>query len=252
MLLPAFLDKVVVEILRVSGYMLIKQQKLLLAPDRRKRLLESHSIDLVIDVGANSGQYGKSLRSLGYQGRIVSFEPMTQAFHELANSIRSDANWQAYAFGLGESQKDEELHVSENSISSSILPMLPEHEKFAPRSHFIDTQVVHIRKLDDIFEEISGNANNIWLKLDVQGYEDRVLRGAAASIRHITMIQIELSFRPLYADQANLVKIITLLDDLGFTLVGIEPGFMDYSTGELLQADGIFLSRAVQQQPKIS
>lgn len=243
MLLPDFLDRFALRTLHVFGYTLIKRQKMLLATDRRTRLLKSHSIDLVIDVGANTGQYAKSLRKLGYLGRIVSFEPMRSAFHEMSLFTRSDMSWEAYPFGLGESEGYEDLHISENSISSSILPMLSEHEKFAPKSRFTGTEKIHIRKLDDIFKGISENASNIWLKLDVQGYEDRVLRGAEASIRRIKMVQIELSFRPLYANQESFVATIASLHDLGFDLVGIEPGFMDYSTGELLQADGIFLRR---------
>mgnify|MGYP001228330144 CR=1 FL=1 len=250
MLLPATLDKFANKTLRSLGYTLTKRNRLQLALDRRQRLLESHFIDLVVDVGANIGQYGKSLREIGYLGPIVSFEPMTHAFRELDATARSDGNWKALHFGLSDSEEDLVLHISGNSISSSILPMLSMHEEFAPKSCYVDSEPIHVRKLDDVFGEISGNAKNIWLKLDVQGYEDRVLRGAEATLQRIKMIQIELSFRPLYANQASFTKTCDLLQELGFDLVGIEPGFMDHSTGELLQADGIFLSRGKRSDPR--
>lgn len=243
MFLPSTLDRLAIKTLRALGYTLVKQQHLTLAPDRRKRLLDSHCIDLVIDVGANTGQYGKSLREIGYKGRIASFEPMSRAFRDLLIVAQSDGNWETHQFGLGDNETTADLHISGNSISSSLLPMLPSHEKFAPRSRYIENETVHIKRLDDIIDEIMMGAKHIWLKLDVQGYEDRVLHGAHNSLKRIQIIQIELSFRPLYANQASFITTTTLLDTFGYDLVGLEPGFMDYSTGELLQADGIFLCR---------
>ncbi|MEW9571159.1 FkbM family methyltransferase [Rhodanobacter sp. Si-c] len=243
MLLPTTLDKLATRMLRAFGYTLTKRKRLLMPLDRRQRLMEFHSIDLVIDVGANTGQYGKSLRNLGYRGSIVSFEPMAHAFRELNTTARSDGNWVALHSGLGDSEEDVELHISENSISSFILPMLSTHEKFAPNSRYIASEKIHVSTLDNVFEEISGDARNIWLKLDVQGYENRVLHGAKACLQRMKLIQLELSFRPLYSDQTNFTETCCMLESFGFDLVGIEPGFMDYSTGELLQADGIFLFR---------
>lgn len=203
-------------------------------------MLAARAVDLVLDVGANTGQYGKTMRKLGYHGRIVSFEPMRKAYDVLSKTGTLDGNWLTYPFALGDENSSHEIHISQNSVSSSLLPMLSEHERFAPRSRYVGSELIEIRRLDDVFDEVCSNARHIWLKIDVQGFEDRVLSGAASSLDQIEFIQIELSLRPLYEGQKTYAELAARIEQHGFALVGIEPGFLDASTGEMLQMDGIF------------
>ena len=207
---------------------------------RRSRLLQSQKIDLVIDVGANSGQYGRLLRSIGYAGRIHSFEPMNSAWHQLQKTRAGDPKWSATQAALGETSGTMTLHVSENSISSSLLDLLPEHELNAPRSRYVSQEPVRLCRLDDIFNDIRGDAAHTWLKLDVQGFEDKVLAGAEVSLASISMIQMELSLTPLYLGQRTFLPLCDYLQERHFELVGVEAGFQERETGVLLQLDGIF------------
>jgi FkbM family methyltransferase len=244
MRLPKLLDDFVRTFLERRGYILLRgqvQDKSALA--RRKSLIVSNDIDLVIDVGANTGQYGRGLRRLGYTGRIVSLEPMTQVFFALQDEADKDSNWTAINMGLGDQPGKLKLHISENSISSSLLEMMPTHEHYAPKSIYVREEIIEVSTLNILFSEVRGTANKIWLKLDVQGFEDRVLNGATTALASIDFVQTELSLIPLYDSQMTYLPLCALLDRLGFDLIGLEPGFVDPKTGTLLQFDGIFRKR---------
>lgn len=208
---------------------------------RRKRLMESYGSDLVLDVGANAGQYGLQLRNdLGYLGRIVSFEPLSTAFRQLERKAEGDGAWGLFNVALGDRNETQRIHVSRNSQSSSLLDMLPAHLNSAPESDYVGEEDVEVRTLDSLFERVAGAHENIWLKIDTQGFEDRVIRGAERSLARIRTLQVELSLVPLYGKQLLLDEMVALLRGRGYSLVGLEPGFTDDRTGQLLQADGLF------------
>lgn len=209
---------------------------------QRQRLLQHLAIDLVLDVGANCGQYATDLRAHGYQGRIVSFEPLAAAHARLAAAARSDSNWRAAPrMALGDSHGEARVHVSANSLSSSILDMLPEHERAAPGSAYVGSESAPLRRLDQVAREYLAHAGRVLLKIDTQGYEDRVLAGAAGVLDGITAIQAELSLVPLYAGQPLLDEMRRRLAVLGFELFAIFPGYAHEQTGQTLQIDGFFV-----------
>lgn len=208
---------------------------------RRKRLIEHHRIDTVLDVGANTGQFGLELRrQLGYRGRIVSFEPLRGAYAKLQRSARGDSDWQVLNLALGDAPGLKKIHVAANSESSSILDMLALHLEAAPKSRYAGEETIQVETLDSIFERSCIDAQNIYLKIDTQGYEAEVLRGAAQSLKRIDTIQVEMSLAPLYAGQALFDDLYADLRGKGYVLMGIENNFGDARTGRLLQIDGIF------------
>jgi FkbM family methyltransferase len=213
------------------------------ASDRAKlaRLLASHRVDCVFDVGANTGQYADELRDVGYGGRIISFEPQVEAHSVLLRRSRNDALWNvAPAMALGDSDGDTEINVSENSASSSILRMTKRHESCAPASQYIRKEKVPVRRLDSIFTQYVAGSVRPFLKIDTQGYESRVLDGAAGCIAHFIGVQAELSLFELYEGQELFFDVARRLCDAGFALVGLLPGFTDNLNGHLLQVDGLF------------
>lgn len=243
MLLPKWADSSVRAFLESRGYVLVRSADDKTALARRKRILDTHSIDLVIDVGANIGQYGHIMRRLGYAGRIHSFEPMSAAWSTLQNAMSEDPRWDGTHAGLADRVGAMTLHVAGNSISSSVLPMLPIHERNAPDSRYIKDETIAMSTLDQEFPKIKQRAANIWLKLDVQGFESKVLQGAECSLPEISVIQSELSLTRLYGNQVTYLALCAQLEALGFHLIGIEPGFQDKTNGNLLQFDGIFERR---------
>jgi FkbM family methyltransferase len=208
---------------------------------RRGRLLRSLQIDVVLDVGANTGQYAQGLRrDQGFAGRICSFEPLAAPFQVLRKRAAGDPHWSAFNFGLGDVAGNATINVAGNSESSSLLDMLPRHLEAAPDSRFVGTEDIEIKTLDEVFSDLCASGERVFLKIDTQGFEGRVLRGADRSLVRIDTVQVEMSLTPLYVGEPTFVEMCQLLVGEGYTMVGLEPGFADPRTGQLLQADGIF------------
>lgn len=212
---------------------------------RKRALFKAYKVGLVIDVGANTGQYGLTLREdLDYWGPVISFEPMEAAYQQLCQTASGDPSWTTFNCALGDEAGTTEINVAGNSYSSSLLEMLPQHEQSAPESSYIGREDIQVKRLDDVFEEFQPVAGSVYLKIDTQGFEEHVLRGAQASLKAIDTIQLEMSLVPLYDGERLLHETVSDMWDRGYQLVALEPGFSDRSTGQLLQADGIFHRRS--------
>src|SRR5271155_1246635 len=160
-----------IEIQKTSVY---SSQKL-----RHNKLFSLLGIDLLIDVGANVGQFATLCRTHGYRGSILSFEPSTAAHRELLRTAAVDPLWTvADRMALGAVSGEVDINIAANSLSSSILPMLDPHLSAAPQSQYIQRERVPVRRLDDVLPD-DAESCKIFLKLDVQGYEPQVLSGAA-------------------------------------------------------------------------
>ncbi len=208
------------------------------------RLLKHCGIDLVLDVGANTGQYGDELRSHGYAGRIVSFEPLAAAHEALERAARGSPGWiVAPRMAIGDADGEIEMHVAGNSVSSSILDMLPAHERAAPGSAYIAHEKVPLRRLDGVAGQYLAGARRVLLKIDTQGYEEHVLTGATGVLDRVTAIQTELTLVPLYSGQRLLDEMRARIEAMGFELFAIFPGYVDETSGQTLQLDGFFLRR---------
>jgi FkbM family methyltransferase len=210
---------------------------------RRQRILSTLGVTLVLDVGANVGQYASSLRAYGYEGRILSFEPLSQAFATLAARSADDPRWSCLRTAIGDRDGEADVHVAGNSYSSSLLPMLDLHLANAPDSAYRGQERVPIHRLDSLQSHWSSAAECLFLKVDVQGFEKDVLHGAPLTLERVVAVEAELSLAPLYAGQALFAEMVGFLDHAGFHLVSVEPTFADVRTGHLLQVDGIFARR---------
>jgi len=202
--------------------------------------MKSHNINKILDIGANEGQYALEMRQFGYSGEIISFEPLSDAFSRLSKQSSRDDHWQVYNYGLGDADCDIPINISKNSASSSILDMLPLHSENEKDAVYIDRETIALYKLDTIFNNHFQTGDKIFLKIDTQGYEKKVLTGAINSIPKITGIQIELSLVSLYKDSPQYLEIIEYMNSLGFSLFSVENGFYEKKTGRLLQLDGVF------------
>jgi FkbM family methyltransferase len=214
---------------------------------RRIEILNRIPISLVLDVGANTGQYARELRSSGYGGRIVSFEPLSEAFEKLTTNFRSDLKHSARNCALGERQATVILNQTANLLSSSLLPLANTPYNDYPIFALSSSKEVSVYALDEIFDEYAGSGDKVLLKIDAQGYEKAILQGAERALRSINAVEIELSLQELYVGQALLPEVVGLLMCQGFTCVWLERSYADPRTGELLQVDGLF--RRLKTQP---
>lgn len=203
--------------------------------------LRAYEIDLVIDVGANEGQFGQELRAGGYSGQIVSVEPMGAAHARLTQVSHGDAGWHVHPrCAVGDKTGVIELNIAGNSVSSSVLPMLASHSKAAPASTYQGKETVSLTTLDLIVPKYPGQARAPLLKIDTQGYEWQVLDGAREILPKIRGILMEVSLIPLYEGQHLWQESMERLAAEGFVLWALEPVFVDSANGRTLQMDALF------------
>jgi FkbM family methyltransferase len=222
---------------------------------RHQLLFSQLPIDLVVDAGANTGQFVHQCRAAGYKGEIISFEPSAAAHASLLQSAAPDPLWTvADRMALGATTGEVEVNIAANSYSSSVLPMLDSHLAAAPNSAYLQKEKVPLRRLDDILADLlvdpadhlaaTAPSRCVFLKLDVQGYESQVLAGAAQLLDHTLAVQLEMSLLPLYQGETLMPQMHAAMTTKGFDLWDLEPSFRDPTTGRLLQIDAIFLQSA--------
>src|SRR5512146_721260 len=161
-----------------------------------KLALGHYGINCVLDVGANTGQFGRKLRRLGYQGRIVSFEPVSANLALLNEAAERFPPWTVQRIGLGDLPGELMINVSNHGVFSSFLTT----NTFARRTFGDDVEVsaresVRIERLDDVFADIVRPApgERMLLKLDTQGYDLKVVAGALRSLEWVDVLLSELS-----------------------------------------------------------
>lgn len=208
---------------------------------RRMKIISAYQIDTLFDIGANVGRYALIMRKAGYSGKIISFEPMSAAFEQLKNNSKNDKNWIINHYGLGNENTETEINISNNSYSSSILNIMPSHVESAPNSRYVAKEEIQLKTFDSVFNSFYEKGSRIMMKIDTQGFEKQVLEGAENSLKNIDILQLEMSLVPLYENEMLYLDMIHYLSSKGFHLYSLESGFSNPKTGQLLQADGIFV-----------
>jgi FkbM family methyltransferase len=205
-------------------------------------MLASQRVSVVFDVGANVGQFGIELRKhVGFRGRIVSFEPLKSAHDALTRAAARDDSWEvAERVAIGAEQGTTTIHVSANSVSSSVLPMLSSHTSAAPGSAYERSERVSVVTLDSVALSRIRRDDIAFLKIDTQGYEAEVLKGAKQTLDRVAGLQLELSLVPLYAGQTLMPELLNAVQGIGFETWDFSPVFVDAKTGRVLQMDAIF------------
>lgn len=203
--------------------------------------LERFGVDLVFDVGANTGQFASELRSIGFKGQIVSFEPLPEAYQTLTATAARDPGWAVHRrAAIGDFDGEIEINIAGNSVSSSVLPMLDSHSSAAEGSAYIGSERVPIYRLDSVARTYIRDSSRYFVKIDTQGFEWQVLDGARATLGQAKGVLCELSLVPLYEGQRLWMDVLHRLEAEGFTLWSIQKGFTDPRDGRTLQIDAIF------------
>ena len=199
-------------------------------------------------MGENVGQSAKGMFSAGWRGRIISFEPLSEAHRALTSAARGNVNWEvADRCALGSTPGRTEINISRNSQSSSLLPMLHRHVEAAPQSAYIGKESIDVMTLDQALAGRPGGGTYL-LKMDVQGFERAVLDGAKETLRSTPIIFTEMSLQPLYGGEAGFADLSAHIMSLGYKCVSLTPAYIDDRTGEMLQVDGLFVSRTAEER----
>jgi FkbM family methyltransferase len=200
--------------------------------------------ECVLDVGANTGQYGRMLREHGYQGWIVSFEPVRAAFDELAATAELDGRWRAFQLALGSKAEHRRIAVAEVSQLSSFRSFSEYGAaEFPGASEVISEEEVELRTLDDSWREFLDGipSGRLFLKLDTQGWDLEVLEGATKLLTRLVGLQLEASITPIYEHVPTFSQVVDHVTSLGFGLTAVFPVNRD-SRFRLIEVDCVFVN----------
>lgn len=233
--------RLVQRLARRLGWDLTPRRKAKLPVAQLVATLEHFRIDAVIDVGANTGQYGALLREFGWRGPILSIEPIPEAHAALRARAQGDPAWQvAPPMALGASEGEAVLEVSAESDMSSLLSQSELLRRLSPSSRIERREQVALRRLDRLEEFCNPAWRRLFVKIDVQGGEPRVLAGAEGVMERIVGLQLEMALVPLYEGETGWRATIDHLATSGFAPYLIIPGYFEPKLARQVQMDGIF------------
>ena len=187
-------------------------------------------INCVLDVGAHVGQYGRFLRNIGYTGHIVSFEPILANFTRLEQRCRGDARWIPRHLALGDRDGVLPINVAQvTQFSSFLSPNRYSLEEFGGFSEVVRVEPVEMRRLEGIFDACTSAVGeaHVFLKLDTQGYDLRILEGAGSCLNRVLALQSELSLKPIYEGMTGYTAAVSSLNRMGFDVTGMFPVLRD-------------------------
>jgi FkbM family methyltransferase len=203
-----------------------------------ERVLQSLVCHLVVDIGANRGQFALVARRCFPQARIIAFEPLAKPAGKFRQVLADSGQVTLHQVAIGPGQCQAPIHISARDDSSSLLSITALQGKVFPGTAEVAIEVVKIAPLSDFLavEDIQSPA---LLKLDVQGYELETLKGCEALLQYFTYVYCECSFMELYAGQVLADAVIAWLRERGFRLKGIYNMTYD-RMGKAVQGDFLF------------
>jgi FkbM family methyltransferase len=193
--------------------------------------------DLVVDVGANRGQFTLDVVRAVPSARVVAFEPLEQEATVFRSIFAHHDNVQLHQLALGRRVEPGTMHMSRAADSSSLLPIGPLQVSIFPGTEELRTVVVDVSTLDAMLVGESIPPKSL-LKIDVQGDELEVLRGGTRVLKLFRWIYLEASFLELYIGQALAGELINYLSGLGFRLVDTSTPLR--ANGRTVQIDLLF------------
>lgn len=195
----------------------------------------------VLDIGANTGQFAAHINRIFPQAKIFCFEPLTEAFAELERwADTQSGRVQVFNLALGDKEGSATMfrHV-EHSPSSSLLQTTEVCNQLYPQTQSQDSFTVKLTTLDAALGDQLLQPE-ILIKLDTQGYERQVIRGAANSLKQARACIVEINLFKLYDQQPSFIELALLLNEHGYEYAGnLEQTYS--VTGEVVYIDAVFL-----------
>lgn len=211
-------------------------------------VLRSRGINCVIDVGGNRGHFARRLRTHGYTGRIVSFEPSPTVLPVIRAAAERDPDWIVRPVALSSEPGQAELHLHKGAELDSMLDALPGVVDQVPEMEGTGSATITLSTLEAEFPEvIAGIAEpRVLLKSDTQGYDAEVIRGAGAKGLDpaVLAVMVELAAQPIYSGQPAMTLVMDLIMAGGFTPVAFEPFFESSDGLRMVELDALFMRPA--------
>ncbi len=199
-------------------------------------------IKTVLDIGANVGHFSTHMRQLFPEAMIYAFEPLPDCFAALQSRLANDRRFKAFPVALGDAAGEMTMERSAFHPSSSLRTMSSLHKQLYPKTAESRPETIQIARLDDVLAS-EHLEPGLLVKMDVQGYEDAVIKGGANVIRQAVAAMIETSFVPLYENQPLFNDICKAMDELGFSYCGDVGRHYSRTSDKLLYEDSLFLKK---------
>lgn len=210
------------------------------APHDLSRLLKLYRVETVFDIGANIGMSGQYFRNLGFTGQIISFEPIRDLYEKLTRTSANDPQWTCENTAIGDADGKQQIFVTGGGgAASSFLSSIGHMEEAAPELAVVGQETVTVRTLRSVIQERYPIGDRLFLKIDAQGYEKKILESAGPDLKRVVGIRIELSFVRSYADEPLFCEMLPYLYDLGFRMCAIEEAWSHRKTQEVYQVDAV-------------
>lgn len=210
-------------------------------------VFKTQEVDMVLDVGANLGQFAKSLRQDGYTGIIHSFEPVKDTFRQLAEASKDDDKWFVHNFALGEAQGSATINVMNSSAFASVLkPNDFGTKQFEHRNNVNYEEEIKIETVDNFLASLDTKGKNIFLKMDTQGLDLKVFAGAKASLAEVVGLVSELSIVPIYEGMPSYLESLKVYSDSGFALTALYPVSRVKEDLTLIEIDCVMINKQRQ------
>jgi FkbM family methyltransferase len=208
-----------------------------------KQLLRVQKIDLLLDIGANSGQFALEARRAGYQGEIISFEPLAGHQESLKVLASRDRAWRVLPYALGSTSAEMQLNVYEDDTFSSFHEINEDaKQNFGALVQLDHIETVQVCTLDSVAEQLGLYSNRrIFLKTDTQGHDTEVLRGSVETLKHICGVLTEATVSSIYDGSSTLEELSTLLSSMGFVYGGMFPISYQLKSLALIEMDCFFV-----------
>lgn len=190
-----------------------------------RAMIQRLDVNLIVDIGANMGQFGQQIRSF-YNGEIISFEPISSVFQTLKQVIQFDPKWNAYQYALGSRNSTETMHVTHRTeFSSFLLPNSFAQQQFGSSTHERQPEEVAVRRLDELLSEIATDLSDkrLFVKMDTQGFDLEVFRGMQNILPQVVALQSEVSLLPLYREMPHWTESIVQYEKAGLQVIGMFP-----------------------------
>jgi FkbM family methyltransferase len=198
-------------------------------------------INTVLDIGANIGEFTIEYAKILPHAKFYCFEPIKNCYQQLLVTTKK-ININAFNVALGESNYETEINISSHLPSSSLLDMAHLHKELFMHSQLHTKELIQVKRLDDIMDGISW-VPNLLVKIDVQGFEDKVIAGGYSTLKAAKIIIIEMSYQLLYENQLLFDGIYQMLSEMGFDFYGNIAQTFNPQNGKILYSDSLFIKR---------
>lgn len=222
------------------GYELIRRDKQVRLDSHLMVLLPALGIDLVIDVGANTGQYARRLRKNGYRGDILSYEPLSAMQATLNREARQDGRWIIRDYALGTEEGTATIRMSPDSSWSSLRGFTDwAKERFPSQDRDAKPEDIRIVRLDqDLAQQVPDwETRSIFLKLDTQGFDQEAFAGTRGVLGSIVALQAEVPFLSIYEGAPRYAEAMAAFEAQGFEVTGLFPVKRDRKTHRMIEMD---------------